>query len=185
MPFGWVCFSNLQLSKEIGITQKSASQLPFGWVCFSNVHSHDDYAIRVASSQLPFGWVCFSNSARLGAGVPVPNGSQLPFGWVCFSNAASRQYGMEVAGLNCLSAGSVSLTTGIDTGSWSMPRVWSQLPFGWVCFSNVTKPHADIINNHRLNCLSAGSVSLTCNWQRQAGLSWPFVSIAFRLGLFL
>src|SRR5579884_1114925 len=39
--------------------------------------------------------------------------------------------------------------------------VESQLPFGWVCFSNSDKEHQVQNIQHRLNCLSAGSVSLT------------------------
>ncbi len=63
-------------------------------------------------------------------------------------------------GLNCLSAGSVSLTIReiSDLGF----RPVSQLPFGWVCFSN-SERHARRSARavRRLNCLSAGSVSLT------------------------
>ncbi len=61
-------------------------------------------------------------------------------------------------GLNCLSAGSVSLTSVLP-----QPRdgaFGSQLPFGWVCFSNLVPDEAE-----------------TCELEH--------VSIAFRLGLFL
>ncbi len=63
------------------------------------------------------------------------------------------------ARLNCLSAGSVSLTAVevIATGGYTKS---SQLPFGWVCFSNVDLANDDPDIAHD-------------------------VSIAFRLGLFL
>ncbi len=62
--------------------------------------------------------------------------------------------------LNCLSAGSVSLTA---TGGESrlIPIRASQLPFGWVCFSNGDDGGGGRQALVRLNCLSAGSVSLT------------------------
>src|SRR5581483_9381254 len=113
--------------------------------------------------------------------------SQLPFGWVCFSNRlGSRGYTYECNRLNCLSAGSVSLTAitartrrgcaltrrlnCLSAGSVSLTgyrsavrrlQGESQLPFGWVCFSN-NDPE-----------------------QTEAGLNARLVSIAFRLGLFL
>src|SRR5581483_7649838 len=63
--------------------------------------------------------------------------SQLPFGWVCFSN------------------GGLALQA-------SRSARWSQLPFGWVCFSNVREKIPDAVEGtDGLNCLSAGSVSLT------------------------
>ncbi len=85
--------------------------------------------------------------------------SQLPFGWVCFSNK------VRLNGLRRI------------TGE-------SQLPFGWVCFSN-NEQRSDRKSNRRcLNCLSAGSVSLTrAAFARTA--REITVSIAFRLGLFL
>ncbi len=61
-------------------------------------------------SQLPFGWVCFSNpSGEEQIHFPTPSLNCLSAGSVSLT-AAVRQYGMEIAGLNCLSAGSVSLT---------------------------------------------------------------------------
>ncbi len=63
-------------------------------------------------------------------------------------------------GLNCLSAGSVSLTIMGILEAFA-GRFASQLPFGWVCFSN-----GDYVARIRL-CWAA------------------HVSIAFRLGLFL
>ncbi len=63
--------------------------------------------------------------------------SQLPFGWVCFSNCAPFRPAASRAGcLNCLSAGSVSLTQATGGESRLIPIRASQLPFGWVCFSN-------------------------------------------------
>ncbi len=47
----------------------------------------------------------------------------------------------------------------------------SQLPFGWVCFSNGANVHAQDDRALRLNCLSAGSVSLT-NGRRVFHLRW-------------
>ncbi len=136
--------------------------------------------------------------------------SQLPFGWVCFSNAAERfaPHHRRSGGLNCLSAGSVSLTCEL-AGNIETAEVMSQLPFGWVCFSNgtVTVYPGSVLAG--LNCLSAGSVSLTWRLNNEWGLllktsQLPFgwvcfsnildgasltvpalVSIAFRLGLFL
>ncbi len=114
------------------------------------------------ASQLPFGWVCFSNDRSRLRSIERSMASQLPFGWVCFSNFAS---GLEKCDrpfrrLNCLSAGSVSLTP-VSPGSQP----------GWIV--------------SRLNCLSAGSVSLTDIYRRRRDLRSCHVSIAFRLGLFL
>ncbi len=62
----------------------------------------------------------------------------------------------------------------------------SQLPFGWVCFSNAPQTHtARVWAISRLNCLSAGSVSLTFIREAIAEKLRRSVSIAFRLGLFL
>ncbi len=44
-----------------------------------------------------------------------------------------------------------------SAGNWTS----SQLPFGWVCFSNSYRRRSICTAAHRLNCLSAGSVSLT------------------------
>src|SRR5581483_11574939 len=110
------------------------------------------------ASQLPFGWVCFSNLSRT-KWIKLAKRSQLPFGWVCFSNNEEETQTEYIRmRLNCLSAGSVSLTRA-DRDSLA-------------------------IHPQRLNCLSAGSVSLTRIQCRHA--SWSAeVSIAFRLGLFL
>ncbi len=67
-----------------------------------------------------------------------------------------------------------------------MREQWSQLPFGWVCFSNMV----NLARKYRaegggLNCLSAGSVSLTPAIARRLSDLEHDVSIAFRLGLFL
>ncbi len=61
----------------------------------------------------------------------------------------------------------------------------SQLPFGWVCFSNnPEESYKEESYYEGLNCLSAGSVSLTRSLGHAA--MWDHsVSIAFRLGLFL
>ncbi len=48
--------------------------------------------------------------------------------------------------------------------SWTFP---SQLPFGWVCFSNKDMKQDNLPKRARLNCLSAGSVSLTFPEQRE------------------
>ncbi len=64
------------------------------------------------------------------------------------------------SGLNCLSAGSVSLTRYTDQDAGFCPSV-SQLPFGWVCFSNSVTDEWTGTGKIGLNCLSAGSVSLT------------------------
>ncbi len=86
--------------------------------------------------------------------------SQLPFGWVCFSN---------------------------NGNSHRMPalRWWSQLPFGWVCFSNQGQATGGGESRLSLNCLSAGSVSLTISIYCMYIRAMFKVSIAFRLGLFL
>ncbi len=63
----------------------SSSQLPFGWVCFSNVDNYTQFS-PPTKSQLPFGWVCFSNHDRFVVRARAETMSQLPFGWVCFSN---------------------------------------------------------------------------------------------------
>ncbi len=81
----------------------------------------------------------------------------LSAGSVSLTRDALRRVKDQLAGLNCLSAGSVSLTT-TATEENLLERM-SQLPFGWVCFSNVAS---------RINSQSE-----------------PAVSIAFRLGLFL
>ncbi len=159
MPFGWVCFSNEHIyardgqdvyrlnclsAGSVSLTPSTRrqrhsvllpSQLPFGWVCFSNEEMRRETIPAVSPSQLPFGWVCFSNCCARGGGGSYSE-SQLPFGWVCFSNV----YEIEIPGraclrLNCLSAGSVSLTCLGSVGNRLRSRR-SQLPFGWVCFSN-------------------------------------------------
>src|SRR5579884_868014 len=114
-----------------------------------------------------------------------------------------------VARLNCLSAGSVSLTRGRRETGIAVAGA-SQLPFGWVCFSNLSRViGTGCLMRRRLNCLSAGSVSLTRHqWKivefcRRSQLPFGWVcfsnllseaaglgarekvSIAFRLGLFL
>ncbi len=139
MPFGWVCFSNKAMKNAQCAQECSTSQLPFGWVCFSNERRLMAVCGQeITGSQLPFGWVCFSNFAAWNIQRTPEGGSQLPFGWVCFSNAVSRRgnAGANSRGLNCLSAGSVSLT------SQTVAQVCRKR-----CRS--------------LNCLSAGSVSLT------------------------
>ncbi len=85
--------------------------------------------------------------------------SQLPFGWVCFSNRCN-----EVT------------EAVIDR---------SQLPFGWVCFSNTSQTLSQAVASGCLNCLSAGSVSLTADDLVEIARAGVQVSIAFRLGLFL
>src|SRR5579885_2162306 len=163
------------------------------------------------TSQLPFGWVCYSNSPRRSPSVRAGCGlnclsagsvsltrieiagrrgrlivSQLPFGWVCFSNRQNTRLALAI-------------------------RFLSQLPFGWVCFSNewnfadkrkdawgclnclsagsvsLTNQGMQMQGNNgrRLNCLSAGSVSLTAAVAAKKGSLSDLVSIAFRLGLFL
>ncbi len=140
------------------------SQLPFGWVCFSNGTRSAASRRRLPVSRLPFGWVCFSN-ARPSADsflLDFLQTSQLPFGWVCFSNPPPTPVlpVPNVPGLNCLSAGSVSLTI-------------------------ITKTKRRVTAGG-LNCLSAGSVSLTAMPKPRGFCSaCPQVSIAFRLGLFL
>ncbi len=63
--------------------------------------------------------------------------------------------------LNCLSAGSVSLTS-VSIAPYNACLKKSQLPFGWVCFSNGGAEISSWTGQaSRLNCLSAGSVSLT------------------------
>ncbi len=114
-----------------------------------------------AWSQLPFGWVCFSNSGQIGLADRGRSGSQLPFGWVCFSNHLYISPRM----------------------AQPIPR--SQLPFGWVCFSNGLCDFQSCASNARLNCLSAGSVSLTSRFRSAIHVREADVSIAFRLGLFL
>ncbi len=137
------------------------SQLPFGWVCFSNIPGNF-YFLIFLSSQLPFGWVCFSNRRRAGKAPRCGSKSQLPFGWVCFSNclAGSKEVGQKNMSLNCLSAGSVSLTAAERRKLRRAGRTG-------------------------LNCLSAGSVSLTLKTRQRKNMNTKPVSIAFRLGLFL
>ncbi len=87
--------------------------------------------------------------------------SQLPFGWVCFSNIST-------------------------SSSRFIYAPSSQLPFGWVCFSNnPDRARRTCSSNWCLNCLSAGSVSLTQIDTRMRVAGHMKVSIAFRLGLFL
>ncbi len=113
-------------------------------------------------SQLPFGWVCFSNAPAQRGGEPTPvrRLNCLSAGSVSLTYLyrGSRSAG-QADRLNCLSAGSVSLTwisrSRVDT---SAP---SQLPFGWVCFSN---------GEHEATIVTVVG---------------EHVSIAFRLGLFL
>ncbi len=136
MPFGWVCFSNDKLFKDIKqMSRERLNCLSAGSVSLTFV-AQDTFDTFCGASQLPFGWVCFSNPfSRKSLYVPDSVSSQLPFGWVCFSNLARGE-------------------------AVRLARFLSQLPFGWVCFSNSPqrtknpKPH-------------------------------PKVSIAFRLGLFL
>src|SRR5581483_626861 len=112
------------------------------------------------SSQLPFGWVCFSNE-RGGEKMKRDVGrlNCLSAGSVSLTKEKSLIKAERHARLNCLSAGSVSLTAVevIATGGYTKS---SQLPFGWVCFSNVDLANDDPDIAHD-------------------------VSFAFRLGLFL
>src|SRR5581483_11033291 len=107
-----------------------------------------------------FGWVCFSNPHFLFSPTFAP-----PTGLNCLSAGSVSLTSMflhcleTVQGLNCLSAGSVSLTKGER----------ARQADGWV---------------HSLNCLSAGSVSLTYSTTPYSSVRIR-VSIAFRLGLFL
>src|SRR5579884_1748524 len=161
------------------------SQLPFGWVCFSNVHRRCTRRCNRCQSQLPFGWVCFSNSDKEHQVQNIQHRLNcLSAGSVSLTRHEKTSV-EDSGGLNCLSAGSVSLTitkaTSDDdvTGRSQLPFGWvcfsntrptkkrlagcylSQLPFGWVCFSNPTIEADAAIGSVRLNCLSAGSVSLT------------------------
>src|SRR5581483_7101492 len=141
---------------------------------------------RDRASQLPFGWVCFSNHLVFYQMFPGSRESQLPFGWVCFSNPTppTAVPTPTPTGLNCLSAGSVSLTS--TAGDTEPVGSASQLPFGWVCFSNGPPGTGkSFLPEARLNCLSAGSVSLTNMKRGAVTKSQSAVSIAFRLGLFL
>ncbi len=137
LPFGWVCFSNPHYGRSKTSTCRR-SQLPFGWVCFSNIETAD--VIDVIGGErlncLSAGSVSLTSASREPI-APMPT-SQLPFGWVCFSNKAAEE---QLEAINALP---------------------SQLPFGWVCFSNVLlRTLLGVLNERRLNCLSAGSVSLT------------------------
>ncbi len=87
--------------------------------------------------------------------------------------------------LNCLSAGSVSLTS-VEDARHPHPvhgPGLNCLSAGSVSLTE-TAETINVIDGERLNCLSAGSVSLTRtrNSKRRLVLR---VSIAFRLGLFL
>ncbi len=90
------------------------------------------------ASQLPFGWVCFSNYGFKISELPLEEFSLncLSAGSVSLT-ALRAVYGTAYVypGLNCLSAGSVSLTQLVKT-DFAALNVESQLPFGWVCFSN-------------------------------------------------
>ena len=136
------------------------SQLPFGWVCFSNVFERFGLYGEPRPSQLPFGWVCFSNAQKVGE----ERGQQsrlncLSAGSVSLTRSDWCGSTLSHFRLNCLSAGSVSLTTRRRTNLGR--RDMSQLPFGWVCFSNLPWTSTSVIDSQGLNCLSAGSVSLT------------------------
>src|SRR5579884_1847612 len=140
----------------------------------------------MVESQLPFGWVCFSNSDKEHQVQNIQHRLNcLSAGSVSLTRASNARKSVSCGCLNCLSAGSVSLTitkaTSDDdvTGRSQLPFGWvcfsntrptkkrlagcylSQLPFGWVCFSNPTIEADAAIGSVRLNCLSAGSVSLT------------------------
>src|SRR5581483_10954483 len=58
-----------------------------------------------------------------------------------------------------------------------------QLPFGWVCFSNTGSFRPDGEGNYGLNCLSAGSVSLTARpstrCRAKAASQLPFGWVCF------
>ncbi len=163
MPFGWVCFSNDNPDKAQVITNPGVSQLPFGWVCFSNPGPANLSTGPARRSQLPFGWVCFSNETVL-FGPPDLSALSLnclSAGSVSLTLLRRQQPAHQAAkGLNCLSAGSVSLTR-ITLGRTRSPK------------------------RSCLNCLSAGSVSLTFATIAGKRISGRCVSIAFRLGLFL
>ncbi len=169
------------------MAQLDWSQLPFGWVCFSNsAVTLYHFIAKLARSQLPFGWVCFSNVlSAIHRLFETLRPSQLPFGWVCFSNVDPREdWRDEWKCLNCLSAGSVSLTS-VNSAARAV-----KIP-GLNCLSAgsvslTTHHHLDTETGRRcLNCLSAGSVSLTLGVRIEDDALTTTVSIAFRLGLFL
>ncbi len=86
--------------------------------------------------------------------------------------------------LNCLSAGSVSLTP--NKGEPRPVSLRSQLPFGWVCFSNYSLRYPGA-NRWKTSQLPFGWVCFSntrCAAKRDKSV-WSAVSIAFRLGLFL
>src|SRR5581483_8915344 len=110
--------------------------------------------------------------------------SQLPFGWVCFSNSQLRLILANCGfSLNCLSAGSVSLT-GERGGDGLSVCDQSQLPLGWVCFFNgIESP----LRGQRVakSQLPFGWVCFSNVAKQRRGPTGIVVSIAFRLGLFL
>ncbi len=187
MPFGWVCFSNAKYFSKFVKAKDCLNCLSAGSVSLTRAYiTHAAHAVcglnclsagsvsLTRRTRLEY-WIgakgrlnCLSAGSVSLTGAPFCAliagliGSQLPFGWVCFSNSLSCSPGLRWAnlGLNCLSAGSVSLTTCslsrhtsvyprlncLSAGSVSLTylirplryekRLRSQLPFGWVCFSN-------------------------------------------------
>src|SRR5581483_4273253 len=138
LPFGWVCFSNPTPPTAVPTpTPTGLNCLSAGSVSLTSTPG--DTEPVGSASQLPFGWVCFSNPGDDMWDVEALMTSQLPFGWVCFSNLRWRRKPPDPAdcGLNCLSAGSVSLTVAVAPAKARYFETRSQLPFGWVCFSNM------------------------------------------------
>src|SRR5581483_3660759 len=108
----------------------------------------------------------------------------LSAGSVSLTFEAALQLRIIRGGLNCLSAGSVSLTAA-KLGFSPRRERKSQLPFGWVCFSNrdfAAAAHA-LARRSQLPfgwvCFSNASRRVSTFPDRET------VSIAFRLGLFL
>ncbi len=136
LPFGWVCFSNSPRRSPSVRAGCGLNCLSAGSVSLTRIEIAGRRG-RLIVSQLPFGWVCFSNRQNTRLALAIRFLSQLPFGWVCFSNewnfADKRKDAWGC--LNCLSAGSVSLTVRDVAHEWQ-ERVPSQLPFSWVCFSD-------------------------------------------------
>src|SRR5579884_44020 len=184
LPFGWVCFSNVH-RRCTRRCNRCQSQLPFGWVCFSNSDKeHQVQNIQHRLNCLSAGSVSLTRASNARKSVSCGCLKCLSAGSVSLTRHEKTSV-EDSGGLNCLSAGSVSLTitkaTSDDdvTGRSQLPFGWvcfsntrptkkrlagcylSQLPFGWVCFSNPTIEADAAIGSVRLNCLSAGSVSLT------------------------
>ncbi|SRR5581483_29318 len=115
-----------------------------------------------------------------------PQPSQLPFGWVCFSNETLDEIAKQVEDqrLNCLSAGSVSLTLCRASVALYTGLGLNCLSAGSVSLTRRLAGITPLQRFARLNCLSAGSVSLTSATSRYDVVTLR-VSIAFRLGLFL